>query len=91
MRGRDVELEPDRFSGAVGRWRFVNGHRAALHAKWRKSSFSTDAANCVELAAAPDGIRIRESDEPDAALRTSPAVLGALIRAVKAGRLDRSL
>ncbi|MGP3943415.1 DUF397 domain-containing protein [Streptomyces sp. 6N106] len=60
--------------------------------KWRKSSFSTDVhQNCVELAAAPDGIRIRESDEPDTVLRTSPAPLGALIRSVKAGRLDHTL
>ncbi|MBU3869083.1 DUF397 domain-containing protein [Streptomyces sp. 4503] len=60
-------------------------------AKWRKSSFSTDAANCVELAAAPGGIRIRESDEPEAVIRTTPAALGALIRAVKVGRLGRTL
>ncbi|MGA6159787.1 DUF397 domain-containing protein [Stenotrophomonas sp. NPDC087984] len=60
-------------------------------AKWRKSSFSTDAANCVELAAAPSGIRIRESDKPEAVIRTTPAALGALIRAVKVGRLDRTL
>ncbi|MCG0287802.1 DUF397 domain-containing protein [Streptomyces sp. PSAA01] len=60
--------------------------------KWRKSSFSTDVhQNCVELAAVADGIRIRESDEPAAVLRTSPAVLGALIRSVKAGRLDHTL
>ncbi|MGW3433222.1 DUF397 domain-containing protein [Streptomyces melanosporofaciens] len=60
--------------------------------KWRKSSFSTDVgANCVELATAPGGIRIRESDEPEAVIRTTPAALGALIRAVKVGRLDRTL
>ncbi|ASQ96108.1 DUF397 domain-containing protein [Streptomyces sp. 11-1-2] len=59
--------------------------------KWRKSSFSTDAANCVELAAVANGIRIRESDEPDAVLHTSPAALGVFIRAVKAGRLNRTL
>ncbi|AJZ82161.1 MULTISPECIES: DUF397 domain-containing protein [Streptomyces] len=59
---------------------------------WQKSSFSeAAAANCVELAAAPSGIRIRESDEPNAVLRTSPAALGALIRAVKVGRLDHTL
>ncbi|WP_064456910.1 DUF397 domain-containing protein [Streptomyces hygroscopicus] len=59
---------------------------------WQKSSFSeAAAANCVELAAAPDGVRIRESDQPDAVLRTSPAALGIFIRAVKDGRLDRTL
>ncbi|WP_262705259.1 MULTISPECIES: DUF397 domain-containing protein [Streptomyces] len=59
--------------------------------KWRKSSFSTDAANCVELAAAPGGIHMRESDEPEAVVRTTPAALGVLIRAIKTGRLDRAL
>ena len=57
--------------------------------KWRKSSYSTDVgANCVELATAADGIRIRESDEPDAVIHTSPAALRAFIRAAKAGCLD---
>ncbi|QDL71593.1 DUF397 domain-containing protein [Streptomyces malaysiensis] len=59
--------------------------------KWRKSSFSTDGANCVELVAAPGCIYMRESDEPEAVIRTTPAALGVLIRAVKAGRLDRLL
>ncbi|GLV79296.1 DUF397 domain-containing protein [Streptomyces hygroscopicus] len=60
------------------------------HTTWRKSSFSTDGANCVELAAVADGIRLRESDEPDTVLRTSPATLGIFIRAVKDGRLDHT-
>ncbi|MCQ8193550.1 DUF397 domain-containing protein [Streptomyces rugosispiralis] len=59
---------------------------------WRKSSFSeAAAANCMELAATSGGIHIRESDEPDAVVRTTPAALGVFIRAVKAGRLDRTL
>ncbi|MFI0771731.1 DUF397 domain-containing protein [Streptomyces sp. NPDC021218] len=62
------------------------------HNTWRKSSFSEGQGdNCVELAAVTDGIRIRESDEPEAVIRTTPAALGALIRAVKVGRLDRTL
>ncbi|WP_421108788.1 DUF397 domain-containing protein [Streptomyces sp. NEAU-S77] len=56
---------------------------------WRKSSSSTDGANCVELATAPDGIRMRESDEPEAVIHTSPAALRAFIRSAKAGCLDR--
>ncbi|MGR3935402.1 DUF397 domain-containing protein [Streptomyces sp. BRA346] len=57
---------------------------------WQKSTFSeAGAANCVELAAAHDGIRIRESDEPDDVIHTNPAALRAFIRAAKAGCLDR--
>lgn len=59
--------------------------------KWRKSSFSADVhQNCVEVATATDGIRIRESDEPEAVIHTNPAAVRALIRAAKAGRLDRA-
>ncbi|GAA1128095.1 DUF397 domain-containing protein [Streptomyces javensis] len=59
---------------------------------WQKSSFSDGAGpNCVELAVAGNGIRIRESDEPDAVVRTTPAALGGLIRAIKTGRLDHTL
>ncbi|GLV79298.1 DUF397 domain-containing protein [Streptomyces hygroscopicus] len=58
---------------------------------WQKSSFSEGQGdNCVELAAVADGIRLRESDEPDTVLRTSPATLGIFIRAVKDGRLDHT-
>ncbi|MGW5691889.1 DUF397 domain-containing protein [Streptomyces asiaticus] len=59
---------------------------------WQKSSFSDGAGpNCMELAAAPDGVHIRESDEPDAVVRTTPAALGGFIRAIKTGRLDHTL
>ncbi|WP_445520880.1 DUF397 domain-containing protein [Streptomyces sp. NEAU-174] len=63
-----------------------------LDLKWRKSSFSADVhQNCMELAVAPDGLHIRESDEPDAVVRTTPAALGGFIRAIKTGRLDHTL
>ncbi|WP_078941035.1 DUF397 domain-containing protein [Streptomyces cellulosae] len=55
---------------------------------WQKSSFSGDeSGNCLYLAAAPDGtLRLRESDAPDEIIATTPARLGHLIRAVRAGR-----
>ncbi|MFJ2200505.1 DUF397 domain-containing protein [Streptomyces violaceusniger] len=58
---------------------------------WRKSSYSGDAANnCVELAQAPDApaILLRESDEPETVIATTPAALRALTRAARAGRFD---
>ncbi|MFS7875110.1 DUF397 domain-containing protein [Streptomyces asiaticus] len=59
---------------------------------WQKSSFSDGAGpNCMELAAVPDGVHIRESDEPEAVVRTTPAALGGFIRAIKTGRLDHTL
>ncbi|MFI7308371.1 DUF397 domain-containing protein [Streptomyces hygroscopicus] len=58
---------------------------------WRKSSFSTgEAANCLEVAADPTGIpHLRESDDPEVVISTTPAALRAFLRAVKAGELDR--
>ncbi|MET7902670.1 DUF397 domain-containing protein [Streptomyces sp. NPDC005355] len=60
--------------------------------QWQKSSYSADAEGnaCVELAHAPDAaaILLRESDEPQTVIATTPAALRAFTRAVKAGRFD---
>lgn len=56
---------------------------------WQKSSYSAEAANCVYVAAAGDGsIKIRESDDPDTVVTTTPDKLDAFIRGVKAGEFD---
>lgn len=56
---------------------------------WRKSSYSQQGANCVYVAApASHTIALRESDEPDVILTTTPATLGTFIRAAKAGAFD---
>ncbi|MGY0058739.1 DUF397 domain-containing protein [Streptomyces sp. LZ34] len=57
---------------------------------WRKSSFSTgEAANCVELAADPTGTpHLRESDDPEVVIATTPAALRAFLRGAKAGEFD---
>ncbi|MFF3503093.1 DUF397 domain-containing protein [Streptomyces sp. NPDC003247] len=59
--------------------------------KWIKSSFSEAAGNaCVEIATpSPNGIALRESESPVRVLNTDRAVLGALIRGVKAGVGER--
>ncbi|PIM66732.1 DUF397 domain-containing protein [Streptomyces sp. JV178] len=58
----------------------------ALH--WQKSTFSGGAEGnaCVELAAAPACIRLRESDSPATHLRTTPIPLAGLLLHLKAGR-----
>ncbi|WP_327355409.1 DUF397 domain-containing protein [Streptomyces sp. NBC_01304] len=53
---------------------------------WQKSSFSSGDVNsdCVELATAQDGhILCRESDTPQAVLRTAPTAWAALIQALQ--------
>lgn len=57
---------------------------------WRKSSFSGDSSNCLNLAdSVHGGIRLRESDAPEVILATTPAALGAFIRVARRGDLDR--
>lgn len=52
---------------------------------WQKSSHSQEASSCVYIAAAPDNtIHLRESDDPDTTLTTTPDRLHALIRTLKA-------
>jgi hypothetical protein len=57
--------------------------------KWQKSSFSGggDGDNCVELAAIPGMIHLRESDTPTAHLTTAPAPLAQLLHHIKIGKL----
>ncbi|WP_413801850.1 DUF397 domain-containing protein [Streptomyces iranensis] len=63
---------------------------AKLPADWQKSSHSQEGSACLNIAApSPHTIALRESDEPDVILTTTPATLGTFIRAAKAGALDR--
>ena len=52
---------------------------------WQKSTFSDggDGNTCVELAATPTTLRLRESDTPDTELTTTRAPLTHLIRSIK--------
>ena len=54
---------------------------------WQKSTFSdgSDGDTCVELAATPTTLHLRESDTPGTELTTSTAPLTHLIRGVKSG------
>ncbi|KOV22886.1 hypothetical protein ADK60_24450 [Streptomyces sp. XY431] len=55
---------------------------------WQKSSYSGDAADCVEIAADGGLIHIRESDDPAIAITTTKAKLAAWIQGTKAGEFD---
>lgn len=55
---------------------------------WQKSSYSTEGANCLNLAAAPDDtLCLRESDDPNRILTVNREGLSALLTAVKTDRL----
>ncbi|MFE9683538.1 DUF397 domain-containing protein [Streptomyces sp. NPDC006285] len=54
--------------------------------RWQKSSFSSEASNCLELATAPDGtIRLRESDDPTTTLTLRTPGLASLLTAARRG------
>ncbi|MDJ0344627.1 DUF397 domain-containing protein [Streptomyces sp. H10-C2] len=57
---------------------------------WQKSSYSGqgDGADCVELATVAGTIRLRESDDPQAIVTTTPAKLKAFLLGVQTGRFD---
>ncbi|MDK1474846.1 DUF397 domain-containing protein [Streptomyces sp. 549] len=56
---------------------------------WQKSSFSgNQGPECVEVAAVPGHIWVRESESPDVILRASRDRLGKLLVAVKRGDCD---
>ncbi|MFD7669041.1 DUF397 domain-containing protein [Streptomyces sp. NPDC059788] len=59
---------------------------------WQKSTFSGEAANCVNIAAAPDGTALlRESDAPETILSASRAGLAAFLAAIKESGVGRTV
>lgn len=59
--------------------------------RWHKSSYSEQAANCLELTVVDGEALVRESDEPDAVVRTTRAELAAFLAGAKAGGFDELL
>ncbi|QEU93530.1 DUF397 domain-containing protein [Streptomyces kanamyceticus] len=55
--------------------------------QWQKSSFSgAGDEDCVEVAHAGSQLLLRESDDPDTVIATTPARLNALVRWQKSHR-----
>lgn len=50
---------------------------------WRKSSFSEQSGNCLELAMVDGHVLARESDEPGVIVRVTPGALEAFLAGVK--------
>jgi hypothetical protein len=56
---------------------------------WTKSSYSVDAANCVEIAQAGAVVHVRNSQHPDrGALALPSPVMAAFVQACAGGELD---
>lgn len=59
------------------------------HASWRKSTRSGQEGSCVELAALPAAVAVRDSKDPSGpALVFDRRAVRALLDEVKAGTLD---
>ncbi|WP_327296251.1 DUF397 domain-containing protein [Streptomyces sp. NBC_01197] len=56
--------------------------------QWRKSSFSEQAGNCLELAIVDGEVLMRESDDPAVIIRTTPVKLAAFLAGAKSGEFD---
>jgi hypothetical protein len=56
---------------------------------WRKASYSTgNGSNCVELAALPEGVAVRDSKHPEGDILTfAPGALARLAASIKHGDL----
>jgi hypothetical protein len=56
---------------------------------WTKSSFSVDAANCVEFATERDVVHIRNSNHPARSTLVLPvSAMADFVRACAVGELD---
>ncbi|MFD8087020.1 DUF397 domain-containing protein [Kitasatospora sp. NPDC059722] len=57
--------------------------------EWQKSSYSASGNECVEVRGTGGAIELRESDDGETILHTTPSALAALLRAIKAGEHTR--
>lgn len=63
--------------------------RSGTGLRWRKSSYSSDTANCVEVLASTAGIGVRDSKDPGGpALRYSAVSWSSFVLAVRSGEFD---
>jgi hypothetical protein len=61
-----------------------------MEGKWRKSSYSDGASNCVELDLGHQGLLVRDSKAPlGGTLSFAGTSASAFLSAVKAGRFGR--
>jgi hypothetical protein len=52
---------------------------------WQKSSFSEGNGNCLETASHDGDVLVRESDDPEVMVRTTPRALRDFLSDVKSG------
>lgn len=56
-----------------------------LEIQWRKSSYSEQSGNCLELAVVDARVLVRESDDSGVVVSTTPVRLAVFLEGVKTG------
>ncbi|MFF3265172.1 DUF397 domain-containing protein [Streptomyces sp. NPDC002932] len=59
-----------------------------MEIQWRKSSYSEQSGNCLELAVVEGAVLLRESDDPGVVVRTTPEKLRAFLAGARNGEFD---
>ncbi|MFF1909170.1 DUF397 domain-containing protein [Kitasatospora sp. NPDC058218] len=59
-----------------------------LSSVWQKSSYSAAHDDCVEVRVVGGLVELRESDDGDIIVRTTPTKFAALLQGIKAGEFD---
>ncbi|MBQ6643680.1 MAG: DUF397 domain-containing protein [Saccharopolyspora sp.] len=58
---------------------------------WRKSRYSTNYGNCVEIAPIDHSVAARDSKDPDGGyLLVSPSAWSSFLGGIRGGRFERS-
>ncbi|MDH6142152.1 MULTISPECIES: DUF397 domain-containing protein [Kitasatospora] len=57
-------------------------------AAWQKASYSANHDNCVEVRTVDGLVELRESDDGDVIVRTTPVKFAKFLQGIKAGEFD---
>ena len=64
-------------------------HPDASGAQWRKSSYSANGGNCVEVTSLPGVVAVRDSKNPDGPrLGVTGSAWSAFVAGIRHGELD---
>ncbi|MBV2152742.1 DUF397 domain-containing protein [Kitasatospora sp. SUK 42] len=55
---------------------------------WQKSSYSAANSECVEVRVVDGAVELRESDDGDVIVRTTPVKFAAFLQGARAGEFD---
>ncbi|MFE9426052.1 DUF397 domain-containing protein [Kitasatospora sp. NPDC006697] len=57
--------------------------------QWQRSSFTANSNNCIEVRTVEGVVELRESENGDVIVRTTPVKFARFLSGVKAGEFDQ--